>query len=196
MSPSSNTIRKATPKQLRYLRILAEQTGTSFTNPQSTSQASEEIQRLTQLKKTRGRHVEPPENHDTRQQHLYATAPQEDEISGWGSEATWKTSTPPRQPTTQTASTVGDRTELARYAAAGEERVIYGQRINGKVRITDRPAAGPGRSYLIERGIERDGYTALKALVADYIAQSRELDQVPMASSAVRSQIEQSTLES
>jgi len=196
MSPSSNTIRKATPKQLRYLRILAEQTGTSFTNPESTSQASRAIQRLTQLKKTRGRHVEPAENQDTRQQHLYGTAPQEDEISGWGSDATWNTSTPPRHVTTPTSSTVGERTELARYTAGGEERVIYGQRVNGRVRITDRPAAGPGRSYLIERGIERDGYKALKALVADYVAQSRELDQVPMASSAVRSHIEQSTLES
>ena len=45
----------------------------------------------------------------------------------------------------------GQRTELARYDVNGGERVLYGQRINGCVRITDRPAAGPGRSYLVER---------------------------------------------
>ena len=62
------------------------------------------------------------------------------------------------------------------------ERVIYGQRINGCVRITDRPASGAGRSYLVERECEQDGYSAPKALVADYVEQSRELDEVPMAS--------------
>ena len=56
-------------------------------------------------------------------------------------------------------------------------------RSNGCVRITDRPASGIGRSYLVERECEQDGYSALKALVADYIEQSRELDEVPMASS-------------
>ena len=51
------------------------------------------------------------------------------------------------------------------------------------MRITDRPASGTGRSYLVERECEQDGYSALKALVADYVEQSRELDEVPMASS-------------
>jgi hypothetical protein len=186
MSPSQSTIRKATPKQLRYLRVLAEQTGTSFTSPESSSQASREIQRLTQLKKTRGRHTEPPENGNSHQHLVYGTAPHADEISGWGSQASWKTTSAPRQGPAAKPSTVGERTELARYTARGEERVIYGQRINGSVRITDRPAAGPGRSYLIERGLEQDGYVALQALVVDYVAQSRELDQVPMAASLTR----------
>jgi hypothetical protein len=42
------------------------------------------------------------------------------------------------------------------------------QRINGSVRLTNRPASGPGRSYLVERELEKDGYSALKALMADY----------------------------
>jgi len=78
---------------------------------------------------------------------------------------------------------VGERTELARYHVSSGERVLYGQRVNGCVRITDRPASGAGRSYLVERECEQDGYSALQALVSDYIEQSRELDDVPMASS-------------
>jgi hypothetical protein len=78
---------------------------------------------------------------------------------------------------------VGELTELARYEVSGAERVLYGQRIDGHVRIIDRPACGAGRSYLVERGLERDGYSALTALVADYTQQARELGAVPMASS-------------
>ena len=111
---------------------------------------------------------------------------QPDETSGWGSTATWRSSPPPRAATAW-PSGVGERTELARYRVSGGERVIYGQRINGCVRITDRPASGAGRSYLVERDCEQDGYSALKALVADYVEQSRELDEVPMAASMVSS---------
>jgi hypothetical protein len=83
--------------------------------------------------------------------------------------------------------TIGDRVELARYTANGRKRVIYGQRINGVVRVTDRPLHGRGRSYLIETGLEQDGYAALKALIADYQKQAWVLDQVPMAMSTLRS---------
>lgn len=82
--------------------------------------------------------------------------------------------------------TVGERVELARYTVCGGERILYGQRIDGVVRVTDRPADGPGRAYLVECGLERDGYTALRALVADYTRQARWLDDVPMAASVVR----------
>ena len=82
--------------------------------------------------------------------------------------------------------TVGERVELARYTVSGGERILYGQRINGVVRVTDRPAGRPGRSYLIERGLEHDGYAALKALVADYTSQAEQLDEIPMAVSLVR----------
>jgi hypothetical protein len=51
------------------------------------------------------------------------------------------------------------------------------------VRIADRPASGAGRCYLVERECEQDGYSALKALVADYVEQSRELDEIPIAGS-------------
>jgi hypothetical protein len=49
------------------------------------------------------------------------------------------------------------------------------------VRVTDVAAHGPGRAYLVERGLEQDGYEALKALVADYLEQAGLLSDVPMA---------------
>src|SRR5207302_9964015 len=84
---------------------------------------------------------------------------------------------------------VGARVELARYTVSSGERILYGQRVDGVVRITDRPAGGSGRAYLVERELEQEGIgslAALKALVADYLAQARRHDEVPMATSAVR----------
>ena len=79
---------------------------------------------------------------------------------------------------------VGERVELARYTVASGERVLYGQRVDGVVRVTDRPAIEGGRCYLVERELEQEGpgaYAALQALVADYVDQARQLDRVPMA---------------
>jgi hypothetical protein len=76
---------------------------------------------------------------------------------------------------------VGERIELARYSVPVGERVLYGQRVNGVVRVTDVPACGRGRAYLVERELEQDGYDALKALVSDYLQQAGLLDDVPMA---------------
>ena len=45
------------------------------------------------------------------------------------------------------------------------------------VRITDTPICGRGRAFLVERGLEEDGYAALQALVNDYIAQSKRRDE-------------------
>ena len=183
-----------TPAQLRYLRALAEQTGTTFVNPSTRAQASREIDRLRRLKDTTpaprtdedGREQQ---GHADEEQLVYATALQPDEVSGFGSNCRWSQA-PAATSTTANQSSVGQRTELARYHINSGARVLYGQRINGCVRITDRPASGSGRSYLVERELEQDGYSALKALVADYIEQSRELGQVPMASSVIASQLE------
>ena len=117
---------------------------------------------------------------------------QPEEVSGWGSTATWRSSAPPRAATAW-PSGVGERTELARYRVSAGDRVIYGQRVNGCVRITDCPSSAGGRSFLIERELERDGLSALRALVVDYTEQARRLDAVPMASNVVRRQLEQLT---
>jgi hypothetical protein len=74
----------------------------------------------------------------------------------------------------------GARVELARYRVSVGERVLYGQRVLGVVRVTDVPV-GEGRSYLVERELELDGYGALQALIADYLRQADRLDAVPMA---------------
>jgi hypothetical protein len=76
---------------------------------------------------------------------------------------------------------VGERIELARYTVPIGERVLYGQRVNGVVRVTDVPACGRGRAYLVERELEQDGYDAVKALVSDYLDQAELLEDVPMA---------------
>jgi hypothetical protein len=76
---------------------------------------------------------------------------------------------------------VGERIELARYMVPAGERILYGQRVNGVVRVTDVPACGHGRAYLVERELEQDGYEALKAMVSDYLDQAELLADVPMA---------------
>jgi hypothetical protein len=78
---------------------------------------------------------------------------------------------------------VGERVELARYeAAAGQVRILYGQRVDSVVRVIDVPGDDrTGRAYLVERGLEQDGYAALLALVEDYLRQAEELGVPPMA---------------
>jgi len=191
MNPTTKSHRPPTAKQLRYLRALAEQTGTSFTTPHSSTEASREICRLRGRRASDGRYVEVPDDHDGERQLIYATAPHPDELSRWGCGRGWQAHSPDLSPAGRARPSVGERMELARYRVAGEERVICGQRIDGVVRVTDRPAAGRGRAYLIERGIEQDGRSALEALVADYLEQARQLEQVPMASSVLRRDLQQ-----
>ena len=77
--------------------------------------------------------------------------------------------------TTATKTRVGERVELARYAISAGERVLYGQRVNGIVRVTDTPATGRGRAFLVERGLT--SRAELEALVADYVAESARRDE-------------------
>ena len=88
---------------------------------------------------------------------------------------------------------IGERVELGRYHVSSDERVIVGQRVDGVVRLTDRPR-GRGRCYLVERELERDGHgahAALNALVADYLDQARQLGDVPMRAGVLRRHLEQ-----
>jgi hypothetical protein len=187
MTRRTSSVSAPTPKQLAYLRDLALQTGTTFSAPQTRRQASGEIQRLKELRATRGRPLETPQGAGQPEE-PYATAVHPSEVSGFGSHATWRVR-PPAVTHAVAQPRVGEMTELARYQVGAEERVVYGQRIAGCVTITDRPAGGSGRSYLIERGLEHDGYSALRALVADYTRQARELQEIPMASSIVRREL-------
>lgn len=197
-SPAGN----ATPtyRQLRFLRVLSEETATSFVSPKTRGQASSEIKRLIALKESTEvvvidvddePDVEtlPVDGSDDQDEELvYATAVQSGEVSGFGSTASWRTGS--SEQAVLESPKVGELTELARYRVSGGARVLYGQRINGHVRITDRPAGGRGRSYLVEGQLESDGWDALKTLVRDYVGQARELDAVPIASSKTRRELE------
>jgi hypothetical protein len=80
----------------------------------------------------------------------------------------------------------GNVVELARYSTPSVgERVIRGQRVHGRVRLTDHPARGVGRAFLIERELERDGNTAMHKLIADYVDQAVRHDEIPMLTSAL-----------
>jgi hypothetical protein len=84
----------------------------------------------------------------------------------------------------------GERVELGRYRTdAGVERVLYGQRVANVVRITDVPVDHPGRAYLVERGLEQDGYAALLALVTDYLDQANRLGVPPMSTTILDSDL-------
>jgi hypothetical protein len=83
---------------------------------------------------------------------------------------------------TTTRPQVGKRTELGRYTLPdGTVRLVIGQRIDGSVRLVDVPLATSGRRYLIERELEQDGYSALRALVGDYLQVAAALGEIPMA---------------
>lgn len=58
----------------------------------------------------------------------------------------------------------GERVELARYTTSSGERIVFGPRVNGVVRVTDKPV-GHGRSFLVERGLTSKA--ELDALVSD-----------------------------
>jgi hypothetical protein len=80
-----------------------------------------------------------------------------------------------------TATRTGDRVELGRYRTAQAERILVGQRVLGIVRVSDVPATGRGRRYLVERELSRKD--ELDALVADYLNEAAELGDCPMRAS-------------
>jgi len=87
--------------------------------------------------------------------------------------------------TTRTAAT-SERAEelgfeLARYTVGAGDRVLYGRRVNGLAIVIDSPAGTEGRVYLVERDVEQDSYSALRALVAEYVATARATNRIPMA---------------
>jgi len=168
-----------TQRQLRYLRVLAARTGTTFTYPASRAKASGEIRRLRAISPA------PRVTHEDTDPVIYATAVQPEEVDGYGSSATWRVKQPSR-PASRPRRAVRDTVELARYTAAGEERVLRLDRAGALAQISDRPSAGRGRCYVVERDVEDDDPGAIDALLSEYVGQARQLDQVPMAAAAVR----------
>jgi hypothetical protein len=75
-----------------------------------------------------------------------------------------------------------DRVELGRYTISAGERMVYGQRVLGVVRLVDHPARGRGRRYVIERGLTV--MAELEAIVADYLEQAATWDTIPAVGAA------------
>jgi hypothetical protein len=180
-----------TARQLSYLRRLAEQTGTTFSPPSTRAEASRAIRAIRERPRSSRseRQRERREvQHDMATRRGDAAQVTSSELSGWGSHATWARNGGSPQPQAQAPASPAApaRTvELGRYRTHREERVLYGQRVNGVVRITDVPSGRRGRAYLVERELEKDGYAALQALVTDYLSQAQKLGDVPMALSPV-----------
>lgn len=76
-----------------------------------------------------------------------------------------------------TRGATNEPVELARYTIGAGERVIYGQRVCGVVRLVDVAADERGRRYLIER--ELTSMTELEAIVADYLQQAAAWNMIP-----------------
>ena len=83
---------KPTPKQLKYLRALAQRTGQTFAYPRTMEAASDEIDRLTGVKATprtdRRRELREVQD-DLATGRGDAARVRDDELSGYGSTATW-----------------------------------------------------------------------------------------------------------
>jgi hypothetical protein len=83
---------KPTPRQLKYLRVLADKTATSFAYPQTINDASAEITRLKALPRSgagdaqRERHAV---QRDLQTRPDDATAVRERDVTGYGSTARW-----------------------------------------------------------------------------------------------------------
>lgn len=78
---------------------------------------------------------------------------------------------------TQPRGATNDRVVLARYEISAGDRLICGQRVDGRVRLTDIPGHDGGRRYLIERGLT--SMRELEAIVADYLQQAAHWDAIP-----------------
>ena len=85
-----------TRRQLRYLRQLAEQTGTTFTPPASRNEASEEIDRLKQRPRSDGferRQDRRAVSRALADEDQPASTVRPQEVSGYGANATWRGAT-------------------------------------------------------------------------------------------------------
>lgn len=85
---------------------------------------------------------------------------------------------PDHHPAPPQAASVGALVELSRYSVATGQRIVRGQRILGVVRITDAPADGHGRTYVVERGLT--SHDELLGLVTHYVEHARRCGDVPL----------------
>ena len=90
----ANTDQPPTAPQLRYLRQLAQRSGTTFTNPRTRREASAEIRRLKTIRATGFTFAELQSEQADRADHGdvpidYSPAFTPEETVGYGASATW-----------------------------------------------------------------------------------------------------------
>ena len=169
-----------TTRQLRYLRLLAERTGTTFSVPANRGEASRSIEDL----QGRKRDPEAPWNRPgsaAEEPPTYGPAVHDTEVSGFGSTARWRHDAPATPRTARSPKVVRTSREVGRYELAGTVRVLRAEREEDAVRLIDRPAAGHGTCYLVEPDISMDDDSSLDALVTDYVRRAERLGKVPMS---------------
>jgi hypothetical protein len=178
-----------TARQQRYLRQLALQRGISFVPPRTRFEASRLIDQLKRRAPDpvadRRREIRAVQD-DMARRGGDARVIEGVETSGYGSSATWKGRPVVTAPIVIETRRVGETNapvELARYTVSAGERVIYGQRVLGVVRLIDEPALGDGRRYVIER--ELTVMAELEAIVADYLDQAARWQGIPAAGPAI-----------
>jgi hypothetical protein len=144
---------KPTSKQLAYLRVLANQTETTFVAPSDRRQASREIERMRLLKRDTGGYLEAIA--EAAPEAVYATAPHTGETEGFGASAKWRTSR--RETTVRTARPSRDGgpcsvedgarrspRPLATYTdGGGEKRELIAMTVSDGTLVIDR-LAGTG----------------------------------------------------
>ena len=83
---------KPSTRQLRYLRRLAEQTGTSFVSPATKREASRQISQLKKRPRSAGfeRRQDAKAVSDAFTDRQPASSVRPDEIDGYGAHATWR----------------------------------------------------------------------------------------------------------
>ncbi|MGO9488143.1 MAG: hypothetical protein ACLQBB_03835 [Solirubrobacteraceae bacterium] len=150
---SNATVKPATAKQLRYLRALANKTGTTFTQPATSREASREIARMRRLTPR----VDAPTGRDAEAR--YATAPVQEEIAGYGVDAHWRHTSPPKQRNGTPRSSPPESpaphrrvkaTVLATHESDGAPRRVLSIPVGSGRLIVDRPTAG-GEARLLAR---------------------------------------------
>jgi hypothetical protein len=83
--------------------------------------------------------------------------------------------------------------ELARYETSSGERVLLGWRQGYGVEVVDRPAAGRGRGYVVDRGFRCP--EQLRAFIGAYLDHARRLDACPMGSDALEALVGKTDIE-
>jgi hypothetical protein len=197
MTANPPNTKTPTPAQLRYLKGLAEQAGQTVALPRTRHQASSLI---TQLRTTIARGGGPAERAEEARRDREAvttdlqtgtgdaTRFQPEETSGYGANASW-TNTDNREQVISSHPTpvrlipqLGPRKQLACYTtASGDQRVLWGRRINGIARITDRPASdrivGRDRAHLVATNLT--SRNQMNAAITAWLGKAQRLGVVP-----------------